>query len=102
MYGVFGKCLKRSLMGFGFLMTAIYSQDMVTEATLMACWIWVKVTWAIFINAWDSIGSSNMQPALSSTTNEEFGDSLTTEHQTMASATTAFLRCFPDIAKDIT
>ena len=54
------------------------------------------------MNAWDSIGVSNVYSIPSPATNEEFRDGLTTEYQTMGRAATALLRRFPDIGRDIT
>ncbi|KAF9785688.1 hypothetical protein BJ322DRAFT_1188188 [Thelephora terrestris] len=74
-YFVFGKRLQRSLMGFGSLMTAIYSQEMITEATLNA------------MHGTLDPGKSNMRYF-----HERLG---------FHRATAALLRHFPDIKKDI-
>ncbi|KAF9778132.1 hypothetical protein BJ322DRAFT_1114383 [Thelephora terrestris] len=86
-YGIFGKRMQRSLMGFGSLVTAIYSQEMITEATL---------------NASHGIlnpGKGNMRYF-----HERLGfhrDGVTTEYQTMRRAVTVLLRQFPGIKHDI-
>ncbi|KAF9643823.1 hypothetical protein BDM02DRAFT_3191156 [Thelephora ganbajun] len=86
-YGIFGKRMQRSLMGFGSLATAFYSRELISEAILN-----------------ESHGTSNPGKRNMHYFHERLGhhkNSTTTEYKTMCRAIKALFRQFPDIKRDI-
>ncbi|KAF9642422.1 hypothetical protein BDM02DRAFT_3193291 [Thelephora ganbajun] len=86
-YGIFGKHMQRSLMGFGSLATAFYSRELISEAILN-----------------ESHGTSNPGKRNMRYFHERLGhhkNGTTTEYKTMCRAIEALFRQFPDIKRDI-
>ncbi|KAF9784523.1 hypothetical protein BJ322DRAFT_1109240 [Thelephora terrestris] len=87
-YGVFGKRMQRSIMGFGSLATAIYLRELISEVTLNMS------------HGTPDPGKSEMRYF-----HERLGyhkGNKTTEYKTMARAVGALFKRFPDFKRDIT
>ncbi|KAF9786832.1 hypothetical protein BJ322DRAFT_1019413 [Thelephora terrestris] len=86
-YGVFGKRMQRSIMGFGSLATAIYSRDLISETIL-------------------NQSHGNLSPGKSGMRYfhqrvEHHKENTTTEYKVMCRAVEALLAQFPGIRRDV-